>query len=59
LVVFSDGVLDLLAPTQLQDKEVRLSEVVSQSEDIDELWAKLEESSLGHDDVSCLLVCHG
>ena len=59
LVVFSDGVLDLLAPTQLQDKEARLSEVVSQSEDIDELWTKLEESSLGHDDVSCLLVCHG
>ena len=58
LVVFSDGVLDLMDDANLQAKEDRLFDVVSQASTIDDLWEQLGLDSLGPDDVSCLVVSH-
>lgn len=58
LVVFTDGVLDLMDEVDLQAKEDRLFATVENAGSIDELWKQLELSSLGPDDVSCLVVSH-
>ncbi len=58
LVVFSDGVLDLLTGTTLVDKEKRLSTSMLERETLADLWSCLDTAKLGADDVSCLLVTH-
>jgi CheY-like chemotaxis protein len=58
LVVFSDGVLDLMDDENLQAKEERLSRVAGTAGSMDELWEQLELAPLGPDDVSCLVVSH-
>ncbi len=59
LVVFSDGVLDLIEAPTLKAKEQYLLSKVVQGEDLDAIWATLDTSKLGQDDVSCLLISHG
>jgi len=59
VVVFSDGVLDLIDAPSLEEKEKRLIETVQRCEDMDALWACFDTSKLGQDDVSCLLISHG
>ena len=59
VVIFSDGVLDLLTATTLEEKERQLLETVRESENMEALWASLDLSKLGQDDVSCLLISHG
>ncbi len=59
LVVFTDGVLDLLPGTTLVDKEAELQDMVKKHRSLDELWESLDPGQLGPDDVSCLLVSHG
>ena len=58
VAVFSDGVLDLILASTLEEKERKLIETVRDCEDIDALWAHLDLSKLGQDDVSCLLLHH-
>ncbi len=58
VVVFSDGVLDLLPEASLQDKERYLLEAVAACEDMEMLWQSLDPAKLGPDDVSCLLISH-
>ncbi|MEM9623083.1 MAG: PP2C family protein-serine/threonine phosphatase [Pseudomonadota bacterium] len=58
LVVFSDGVLDLLKGSTLEDKEQQLSASIVQQQTLSELWSVLDTTKLGADDVSCLLVNH-
>lgn len=59
IVVFSDGVLDLISAATLEDKERRLFEAVRDCDNMESLWASLDVSKLGQDDVSCLFVSHG
>jgi sigma-B regulation protein RsbU (phosphoserine phosphatase) len=59
IVVFSDGVLDLISATTLEDKEQKLLEAVRNCDNMESLWASLDVSKLGQDDVSCLFVSHG
>lgn len=58
VVVFSDGVLDLISEPTLEAKEKRLGELVTRAHSMDVLWASLDQSQLGLDDVSCLLLHH-
>ena len=59
IVVFSDGVLDLISADTLEDKEQQLFEAVRDCDNMESLWASLDVSKLGQDDVSCLFVSHG
>ena len=59
VVVFSDGVLDLISASTLNDKERHLREMVQSCETMEALWAGLDTARLGHDDVSCLWISHG
>ena len=58
MVVYSDGVLELLSNASLAEKEARLLAAADRDFDsFDELWAALDISSApGPDDVSCLVV---
>lgn len=58
LVIFSDGVLDLVAGESLSIKEHHLAEIVQNNKDMAAIWAQLDLSQLGQDDVSCLLVAN-
>jgi len=58
LVVFSDGVLDLLPGSTLKDKEQQLATSIIKQQSLAELWSCLDTSKLGADDVSCLLIHH-
>ena len=58
LVVFSDGVLDLVPADSIADKEVLLEKNIVATRDMDELWSKLETDKIGPDDISCLIVSH-
>jgi len=58
LVVFSDGVLDLVPRPSLAEKESYLAQAVKTCTTLDELWSKLDRNRMGPDDVSCLLVNH-
>ncbi len=58
VVVFSDGVLDLLPESNLEEKERYLVESVAACEDMDMLWQSFDPTKLGVDDVSCLLISH-
>ncbi len=58
LVVFTDGVLDLVAGKSLSSKEHQLAEIVQNSEDMASIWSQFDLSQLGQDDVSCLLVAN-
>ena len=58
LVIFSDGVLDLLSGTTLLDKEIELNDLVSQHQSLADLWGCFDARKLGADDVSCLMVSH-
>ncbi len=59
LVVFSDGVFDLLADAPITDKEQTLGEAIKSSSDMDSLWSIFDPNLVGPDDVSCLMVQHG
>lgn len=59
LVVFSDGVLDLVPRDSLEEKEAYLEEAIIQAGSMKALWERLDTSRLGSDDVSCLMVEHG
>lgn len=59
LVVFSDGVLDLIEGETLQFKEDCLAQTISECDDMDALWRRFDASKIGSDDVSCLMVHHG
>ena len=59
LVAFSDGVLEVIPGESILDKERYLSEAIQESNDMDTLWAHLEQNRAGPDDVSCLMVHHG
>lgn len=58
LVVFSDGVLDLMAESSLEAKEQNLRETALSCSDMESLWSAFDASKLGPDDVSCLLVSY-
>ncbi len=58
LIVFSDGVLDLLSGSTLSDKEQTLSASMVRMESLPDLWSCLDTTKLGADDVSCLLINH-
>lgn len=58
VVVFSDGVLDLIDATTLEAKEQQLQETVQGCKDMDTLWDCFDTSMLGQDDVSCLMISH-
>lgn len=59
LVVFSDGVLDLIEGETLQVKEDCLAQTITECNDMDTLWRRFDASKIGSDDVSCLMVHHG
>lgn len=59
LVVFSDGVLDLIEGETLQVKEACLAQTISECDDMGALWQRFDTSKIGSDDVSCLMVHHG
>jgi hypothetical protein len=59
VVVFTDGVLDLLSGSNLIEKEKNLSQIVASNSEMDDLWSKLDPGKLGPDDVSCLLISNG
>jgi len=54
LLVFSDGVLDLIVGDTLADKEEKLRQIVLDHDSIEEVWEALNPQAYGHDDVSCL-----
>ena len=58
LIVYSDGVLELLSDDSLAEKEARLIDASRKGfVSFDSMWAKLEVSdNPGPDDVSCLVV---
>ena len=58
VVVFSDGVLDLISADTLKAKEQVLLEMVQRCEDMETLWGCFDTSKLGQDDVSCLMISH-
>jgi phosphoserine phosphatase RsbU/P len=59
VVVFSDGILDLIDAPSLADKEQALVRAAQECEDMDALWARFDISKLGQDDVSCLMINNG
>jgi len=58
VVVFSDGVLDLINADTLEGKEQQLVDTVQRCEDMETLWGYFDTSKLGQDDVSCLMISH-
>ncbi|NCF45651.1 MAG: SpoIIE family protein phosphatase [Proteobacteria bacterium] len=58
LLVFSDGVLDCLAPTDLAEKEAALQTLAEALPQPVKLWSRLCESLKNLDDVSLLAVQH-
>lgn len=58
LLVFSDGVLDCLAPTDLAEKEAALQTLAEALPQPMKLWSRLCESLKNLDDVSLLAVQH-
>lgn len=58
LVAFTDGVLDLIDADSIELKEQRLETSMLTSESMDDLWQCLDQSRIGLDDVSCLLIEH-
>ena len=56
LVVFSDGVLDLLPGVDLDTKENELRQAIVANDGIEALWHTLKPEAFGHDDISCLLI---
>lgn len=56
LVVFSDGILDLLSGGSIAAKEAALIETICASDDMETLWSSFQQDKIGPDDVSCLLV---
>lgn len=58
LMICTDGVLDLLPGSTLTDKEAILHDYARQHSELADLWAQLDLSQLGADDVSCLLIEH-
>ncbi|MEQ9452779.1 MAG: PP2C family protein-serine/threonine phosphatase [Pseudomonadales bacterium] len=56
LVVFSDGVLDLVPEDSIAAKEQHLAQVIRTAETMDDLWDTLSANHMGPDDVSCLMV---
>lgn len=58
LFVFSDGVLDCLAPTELAEKELALQALTESLPQPVKLWSRLCESLKNSDDVSFLAVQH-
>lgn len=58
LVLFSDGVLELLGEKSLDAKEQRLLRAASESENLDEVWASLglAAGQQSPDDMSCLII---
>lgn len=56
LVVFSDGVLDLIPADSIEEKEKTLNAAIQATDDMDELWSNFAQDRLGPDDVSCLMV---
>ncbi len=59
LVVFSDGVLDLIDGATLSQKEANLRAAVAGCAEMDGLWDSFDLAKLGLDDVSCLMVSRG
>ena len=59
LVVFSDGILDLVPKESLQEKEDYLASAMIESKGMAELWNSMDTSRIGADDVSSLIVEHG
>jgi sigma-B regulation protein RsbU (phosphoserine phosphatase) len=58
LLVFSDGVMDCLAPTDFDEKEAALRELAVTFDEPVKLWGRLCESLKKLDDVSLLAVKH-
>ena len=56
IVVFSDGVLELMPESDLAAKEQKLQEQAVSTPGIDALWADLTNGISGKDDVSLLMV---
>ena len=54
LLVFSDGVLDLIVGDGLAEKEEKLRQIVLDHDSIEAVWTALNPQAYGHDDVSCL-----
>ncbi|NKB97566.1 MAG: SpoIIE family protein phosphatase [Pseudomonadales bacterium] len=59
LVVFSDGVLDLVPDETILAKEAYLAQAIEDCHSMDTLWARLDTTRIGADDVSCLMIHHG
>lgn len=59
LVVFSDGVLDLIPDETIVAKEAYLAHAIEDCDVMETLWARLDTSRIGGDDVSCLMIHHG
>lgn len=56
VVVFSDGILELLQESDLAGKEQKLQQQAASAPTIDSLWAKLTDNVSAEDDVSLLVV---
>jgi serine phosphatase RsbU (regulator of sigma subunit) len=56
LLVFSDGVLDCLAPADLAEKEKALRQAIKQSDGAPALWDLLRAQFEGLDDMSFMAV---
>jgi hypothetical protein len=56
VVVFSDGVLELLHQSDLADKEQKLRDQASKTQSVESLWSSLTKEVSGKDDVSLLVV---
>jgi len=58
LLVFSDGVMDCLAPVEFAEKEATLKDLSMTLREPVKLWSRLCESLKNLDDVSLLAVKH-
>ena len=58
LVVFSDGVLELMADKKLEESERALMQIAREQADIDGIWNQLNPTdlSLNPDDMTCLIL---
>ena len=56
LVVFSDGVLELLQHAELAVKEQALQQQAAATQSVDALWSNITDKVSGEDDVSLLVV---
>ena len=56
LVVFSDGVFDLIDQPTLAEKEALLADAIIATDNMDELWSNFKQDLQIPDDVSCLMV---